>query len=416
MAVRVSDNLKTQNDSTEFPVAFGDSIWLNKDKTGATENYSDLQTMYNNDELGNGGSSIQVDTMPIASEYPNEIVQYVGESGTYQNGYFYQSTSDEKNPPTYSWVQKNVQPNEEVEKLNVTTEIKVGNFKTEEPIFSNAVVGYDENGKMIPIKIAELKKKVDKDLANATGTLPVANGGTGATTAKNGFTNLANGLTQADNPQDAEYMIYKSGGNWGLYTLSTFWNYIKGKISSVLGLTATQYNGNATTATTAESANKIEPNYTTEALTSVSSNTIKYIKIADCTWHQSGTLQVCLDGDNFADTLVINFGGGNALTPMLCGYYGGNNHKVSSVITQNGSTWDSDYSIYVKVKQRTTCSVSVALIKGSCTINITESTTAPTNISEWLTSYGLFGNITAPNITSLEQRVTALESKLLKGK
>ena len=39
MAVRVSDNLKTQNDSTEFPVAFGDSIWLNKDKTGATENY-----------------------------------------------------------------------------------------------------------------------------------------------------------------------------------------------------------------------------------------------------------------------------------------------------------------------------------------------------------------------------------------
>ena len=107
--VRISDTLKQQNDLTSFPVAFGDSIWLNKDKNGATEDYSDLQTMYNNDELGNGGSSIQVDTMPIASEYPNEIVQYVGESGTYQNGYFYQSTSDEKNPPTYSWVQKNVQ-------------------------------------------------------------------------------------------------------------------------------------------------------------------------------------------------------------------------------------------------------------------------------------------------------------------
>ena len=57
----------------------------------------------------------------------------------------------------------------------------------------------------------------------------------------------------------------------------------------------------------------------------------------------------------------------------------------------------------------------VALLKGSCTINITESTTAPTNISEWAVNYGLFGNITAPNITSLEQRVTALESKLLKG-
>ena len=38
------------------------------------------------------------------------------------------------------------------------------------------------------------------------------------------------------NPQ-FYYMIYKSSGNWGLYTLSTFWNYIKNKISSVLGLT-----------------------------------------------------------------------------------------------------------------------------------------------------------------------------------
>ena len=127
MAVRVSDNLKTQNDSTEFPVAFGDSIWLNKDKSGATENYSDLQTMYNNDELGNGGSSIQVDTMPIASvDELGKIYEFIGSTGTYVNGYFYECVSDGEPTPTYSWVQKNVQP-------------------------------------------------------NATGTLPVANGGTGVT-------------------------------------------------------------------------------------------------------------------------------------------------------------------------------------------------------------------------------------------
>ena len=113
MAIRIMDSIKTANDTTDFPVSYAKDVWLNKDKSGATENYSDLQTMYNNDELGNGGSSIQVDTMPIASEYPNEIVQYIGESGTYQNGYFYQSTSDGQNPPTYSWVQKNVQPNAE---------------------------------------------------------------------------------------------------------------------------------------------------------------------------------------------------------------------------------------------------------------------------------------------------------------
>ena len=42
--------------------------------------------------------------------------------------------------------------NAEVEKLHAKTEIKVENLKTEEPILSNSVVGYDENGKIIPIK------------------------------------------------------------------------------------------------------------------------------------------------------------------------------------------------------------------------------------------------------------------------
>ena len=163
---------------------------------------------------------------------------------------------------------------------------------------------------------------------------------------------------------------------------------------------------------TVASANKIEPNYTSVALTNVTSGTLKYIKLADCHWNDAGTLQVYLGGDSFQDTLVINFGGGSASTPMLCGYYSGNSKKVYSVITRNGSTWDSIYSIYVKISQMTDCTVRVSLLKGTCEINITESTTAPTNISEWTTNYGLFGNITSPNITSLEERVTALESKL----
>lgn len=123
MAVRVSDNLKTQNDSTEFPVAFGDVVWLNKDKSGTTEDYSDLQTMYNNDLLGSGGSSIQVDTMPIASvDELGKIYEFIGSTGTYVNGYFYECVSDEQNPPTYSWVQKNVQPNAESFPVYTTAE------------------------------------------------------------------------------------------------------------------------------------------------------------------------------------------------------------------------------------------------------------------------------------------------------
>ena len=69
-----------------------------------------------------------------------------------------------------------------------------------------------------------------------SGTLPIANGGTGTTTAKDAFMNLANGLSEGSGPKDTECMIYKNteGTNWGLYTLSKFWNYIKGKIATKL--------------------------------------------------------------------------------------------------------------------------------------------------------------------------------------
>ena len=100
------------------------------------------------------------------------------------------------------------------------------------------------------------EKIADKAVTNAKIKEPisVANGGTGATTAKNGFTNLANGLSEASNPQDTECMIFKntSGTGWGLHTLSQFWEYIKSKISSVLGLTASDYSGRARTATNAD--------------------------------------------------------------------------------------------------------------------------------------------------------------------
>ena len=156
--------------------------------------------------------------------------------------------------------------NAEVKNLNVTTEIKVENLKTEEPILSNTVVGYDENGKMIPIKIAELDEKVDKNLANATGTLQVANGGTGVTTQADINKAFINNLEASNSDvTDGTEFVSSCASDKGFADPSNLnkpykrqfikvWNYIKDKISSVLGLTKDNYGGKASTATTADSA------------------------------------------------------------------------------------------------------------------------------------------------------------------
>ena len=91
MAVRIASPMKQLNDNTDFPVAYGADLWLDKNKGEGTPDYATLQSMYNTGDLGGGGSSIQVETMPTASaENVGKIVQYVGETGTYQKGHFYE--------------------------------------------------------------------------------------------------------------------------------------------------------------------------------------------------------------------------------------------------------------------------------------------------------------------------------------
>ena len=92
-------------------------------------------------------------------------------------------------------------------------------------------------------------KTYDGSEAVDAGVQTVENGGTGATTAREAFESLANGLPEGAGPIDTEHIIFQNENrkNWGLYTLSTFWNYIKDKISSVLGLTKDNYGGTAAT-------------------------------------------------------------------------------------------------------------------------------------------------------------------------
>ena len=85
---------------------------------------------------------------------------------------------------------------------------------------------------------------VDNQIIPVSGALPVANGGTGQTTANAAANAFINSLTTGESvPEDNDYFIsqYVNGGttNTAYYRrpVSKLWEYIKGKISSVLGLT-----------------------------------------------------------------------------------------------------------------------------------------------------------------------------------
>ena len=105
------------------------------------------------------------------------------------------------------------------------------------------------DGEIIAKKVANALtvngKTYDGSSAVNAGVQTVANGGTGATTALGAFESLANGLPEGAGPLDTEHIIFQNENrkNWGLYTLSQFWEYIKSKISSVLGLTKDSYGG-----------------------------------------------------------------------------------------------------------------------------------------------------------------------------
>lgn len=88
-----------------------------------------------------------------------------------------------------------------------------------------------------------------------SGTLPVNRGGTGQTSAINAANAFLNALDTGSNPPvDADYYIsqYVGGGTttttYHRRPMSALWSYVKNKISSDLGLTASTYGGKAASA------------------------------------------------------------------------------------------------------------------------------------------------------------------------
>lgn len=95
MAIRLADTARPNNyvDAEHpgtFPVAYAEDVWFD-DGTRLSEKTFD-------------GQSIQKEELPLASEAEEgNIYQYVGETGTYTKGYFYECVSDDESTPTYSW-------------------------------------------------------------------------------------------------------------------------------------------------------------------------------------------------------------------------------------------------------------------------------------------------------------------------
>lgn len=139
---------------------------------------------------------------------------------------------------------------------------------------------------------------------DAFDVLPTTKGGTGTNAASQSAlaSSLINSLnTESSTPKDADYYVsqYAGGGtsntSFVRRPVSALWEYIKNKISSVLGLTASAYSGKASTAGTADKAvadksgNDIETTYATKSETEAAiSNSVDQTYSSTSTKAQSG--------------------------------------------------------------------------------------------------------------------------------
>ena len=154
-------------------------------------------------------------------------------------------------------------------------------YKQTEADLANAVSKVHEHGnKSVLDGITSAKVTSWDGKEDAFDVLPTTKGGTGTNAAsKSALTSsLINSLsTESSKPADADYYVsqYRNGGttntSYQRRPVSALWEYIKDKISSVLGLTASDYAGKAATAGTADKAvadnsgNDIKTTYATKS-------------------------------------------------------------------------------------------------------------------------------------------------------
>ena len=139
------------------------------------------------------------------------------------------------------------------------------------------------------------------------------------------------------------------------------------------------------------------------SLSTVTTETTKYIKLGTFHWYDSFSFKCRIAGNSFEDNVNVNILSGSTYITSVCGYYSTNSARTRSIIVKRGDAWYSDFEIYLKIAQVTTDEVYVTIDKDyQDRINISESTTAPTGTLEEIAfnnHNGMFSsNIEAHNI------------------
>ena len=153
-----------------------------------------------------------------------------------------------------------------------------------------------------------------------------------------------------------------------------------------------------------------EVNATTKSvsLSTVTTNTTKYIKLGTFRWYDSFSFRCRIAGNGFEDNVNVNIlSSGNSSVSSVCGYYSTNSSLTKSIIVKRGDAWNSDFEIYLKITQLTTADVHVTIDKDvQDRINISESTTAPSGTLEEI----VFNNINGMFSGSVEAKNLVLDN------
>ena len=189
-------------------------------------------------------------------------------------------------------------------------------YKQTEADLANAVSKVHEHGnKSVLDGITSAKVTSWDGKEDAFDILPTTKGGTGTNAAsKSALTSsLINSLgTEQSTPKDNDYYVsqHANGGTsnntYFRRPVSALWEYIKGKISSVLGLTASAYSGKAATSGTADKAvadnsgNNIEETYAKKSeLSTHTGDTTVHITAAERTaWNAKASTSVATTSAN----------------------------------------------------------------------------------------------------------------------